>query len=61
MKGCHLYMKISSKGRYALRMMIDIAQHNTGEWITIKDISNRQDISMKYLEQIVTQLNKSGL
>lgn len=54
-------MKISSKGRYALRMMIDIAQHNTGEWISIKDISKRQDISIKYLEQIVTNLTKSGL
>ncbi|MDR1630427.1 MAG: Rrf2 family transcriptional regulator [Oscillospiraceae bacterium] len=54
-------MKISSKGRYALRMMIDIAQHNTGEWITIKDISERQGISVKYLEQIVTNLTKTGL
>jgi len=54
-------MKISSKGRYALRMMIDIAQHNTGEWISIKDISERQGISIKYLEQIVTNLTKSGL
>lgn len=54
-------MKISSKGRYALRMMIDIAQHNTGEWISLKDISERQGISVKYLEQIVTNLTKSGL
>ena len=54
-------MKISSKGRYALRMMIDIAQHNAGEWISIKDISERQGISIKYLEQIVTNLTKSGL
>jgi len=54
-------MKISSKGRYALRMMIDIAQHNIGEWISIKDISERQGISIKYLEQIVTNLTKSGL
>jgi len=54
-------MKVSSKGRYALRMMIDIAQHNTGEWISVKDISKRQGISVKYLEQIVTILNKSGL
>ena len=54
-------MKISTKGRYALRMMIDIALHNTGEWISLKDISNRQGISIKYLEQIVTSLTKSGL
>ncbi|MDP4119801.1 MAG: Rrf2 family transcriptional regulator [Bacillota bacterium] len=54
-------MKISSKGRYALRMMIDIAQHNNGEWISIKDISERQGISLKYLEQIVTNLTRSGM
>lgn len=54
-------MKISSKGRYALRMMIDIAEHNSEEWVSIKDISERQGISVKYLEQIVTSLTKSGL
>lgn len=54
-------MKISSKGRYALRMMIDLAQHNTGEAVSIKDISQRQDVSVKYLEQIVTNLTRSGL
>jgi Rrf2 family protein len=54
-------MKISSKGRYALRMMVDIADQNNGKWISIKDISDRQGISIKYLEQIVTNLNKSGL
>jgi len=54
-------MKISTKGRYALRMMIDIACQKNGEWISIKDISQRQGISIKYLEQIVTGLTKSGL
>lgn len=54
-------MKISTKGRYAMRMMIDIAQQDSGEWISIKDISERQGISVKYLEQIVTQLTRSGL
>ena len=54
-------MKISSKGRYALRMMIDIAENNTGECVPIKDISRRQGISVKYLEQIVSNLTKSGL
>ena len=54
-------MKISTKGRYALRMMIDIANNSGGEWVTIKDISERQEISAKYLEQIVTNLTKSGL
>lgn len=54
-------MKISSRGRYALRMMIDIAQHDNTEWLSIKDISERQGISVKYLEQIVTNLTRSGL
>ena len=54
-------MKISTKGRYALRLMIDLAQYNTGEYITLKDISRRQDISIKYLEQIVSLLSKAGL
>lgn len=53
-------MKISTKGRYALRLMLDLALHNTGEYITIKSISIRQEISDKYLEQIITHLSKSG-
>ena len=53
-------MKISTKGRYALRMMLDLAVHDTGEFISLKDISERQDITVKYLEQIVTALTKSG-
>lgn len=53
-------MKISTKGRYALRLMLDLAIHNTGEYITIKSISQRQEISDKYLEQIITQLSKAG-
>lgn len=53
-------MRFSTKGRYALRMMIDLAQHNTGEYISLKEISKRQEVSVKYLEQIVTQLCKSG-
>ena len=54
-------MKVSTKGRYALRMMIDIAEHSDNEWIPIKDISERQGISIKYLEQIVTNLTRAGL
>lgn len=54
-------MKISAKGRYALRLMIDLAEHNTGEYIALKDVSARQEISMKYLEQIITPLSKAGL
>ena len=54
-------MKISTKGRYALRLMIDLAQHDTGEYIALKDISERQDITVKYLEQIVASLSRAGL
>ncbi|MCL2072179.1 MAG: RrF2 family transcriptional regulator [Oscillospiraceae bacterium] len=54
-------MRISTKGRYALRMMIDIAEHGDKGRVTIKDISERQEISIKYLEQIVLNLKRSGL
>ena len=54
-------MKISTKGRYALRMMVDIGLHDTGEYVSLKDISGRQDITVKYLEQIVASLTKAGL
>lgn len=47
-------MKISTKGRYALRLLIDLAQHNDSGFITLKDIAARQNISKKYLEQIRT-------
>lgn len=53
-------MKISTKGRYALRTMIDLAMNNTGENISIKAIAERQGISTKYLEQIISILNKAG-
>ena len=53
-------MKISTKGRYALRLMLDLATYNIGEPISIKDISKRQGISEKYLEQIISTLNKAG-
>ncbi|MCI6254542.1 RrF2 family transcriptional regulator [Eubacterium coprostanoligenes] len=51
-------MKISTKGRYALRMMIDLAQNQGDGYVSLKDIANRQEISKKYLEQIVAILNK---
>ena len=54
-------MKISTKGRYALRLMLDLAYNHTGSFIPIKNISQRQDISDKYLEQINTQLSRAGL
>ncbi|MGN0152077.1 MAG: RrF2 family transcriptional regulator [Wujia sp.] len=53
-------MKISTKGRYALRLMLDLAVYNTGEPIALKDIAKRQNISEKYLEQIISILNKAG-
>ena len=54
-------MKISTKGRYALRMMIDIAENDTKGRVTIKEISARQGISTKYLEQIVPNLTRAGM
>ena len=53
-------MKISTKGRYALRVMIDLATHDNGKYISLKEISERQEISNKYLEQIISLLNKAG-
>lgn len=53
-------MKISTKGRYALRLMLELATNKTGEYITIKSISARQEISDKYLEQIITVLSRAG-
>ena len=52
-------MKISTKGRYALRMLIDLAEHKECGFIALKDISQRQNISKKYLEQIIPIFNKS--
>lgn len=54
-------MKISTRGRYSLRMMIDLAQHYDEGYIALKDISARQNISKKYLEQIIPFLNRSNL
>ena len=53
-------MKISTKGRYALRIMLDIASNQHNEPIRLKDIAMRQDISVKYLEQIISILTKAG-
>ncbi len=54
-------MKISTKGRYSLRMMIDLAENYNNGFIALKDISKRQNISKKYLEQIIPFLNRSNL
>lgn len=53
-------MKISTKGRYALRLMLDLATNNSGEPVSLKDVAKRQGISDKYLEQIISVLNKAG-
>lgn len=52
-------MKISTKGRYALRMMLDLAMHGDDGYVALKDIAKRQGISKKYLEQIVPLLNSA--
>ena len=53
-------MMVSTKGRYALRVMIDLAEHNSGDYIVLMDIAKRQDISEKYLEGILATLSKGG-
>ncbi len=54
-------MKISTRGRYAIRVMLDLAEHNNGEYIPLMDIAKRQEISEKYLESIVSALSKNKL
>ena len=52
---------ISTKGRYALRVMVDLAEHHTDEYIPLKEIADRQQISKKYLETIVKELVNAKL
>lgn len=52
-------MRISTKGRYALRLMLDLAEHRGCGYIVLKDIAERQGISKKYLEQIMPILNRT--
>ena len=54
-------MKISTKGRYAIRLMLDLAEYSNNGNVSLKDISDRQSISLKYLEQIVNMLGRAGL
>ena len=54
-------MKISTKGRYALRLMLGIALRSEGEPVSLRDVAKQEGISDKYLEQIVTPLNRAGL
>lgn len=53
-------MKISTKGRYALRLMLDLAIHQGGGPVSLKTVSARQGITVKYLEQIVPCLSRAG-
>lgn len=50
---------ISTRGRYALRVMIDLAEHRNGRYIPMKDVAERQDISLKYIERIMPTLTKA--
>lgn len=54
-------MKISTKGRYALRMLLDLAEHQQDGYVALKDIAERQNISKKYLEQIIPFFNRSDI
>lgn len=54
-------MKISTKGRYALRLLVDLAQHQNDGFVALKDIAARQQISKKYLEQIIVILNRAAV
>ena len=54
-------MTISTRGRYALRMMVDLAEHGGEGFVSLKEIALRQNISKKYLEQIIPILNREGL
>lgn len=54
-------MLISTRGRYALRVMIDLAEHSNGEYIAMKEVAARQEISLKYLERILPILVKEKL
>ena len=56
-----IIMKISTKGRYALRLMLDLALNGQGGAVSLRDVARRQEISDKYLEQIVIRLSRAGL
>ncbi len=54
-------MRVSTKGRYALRMFIDLAEHCNNGYISLKEIADRQEVSKKYLEQIIPIVNRSDV
>ncbi len=53
-------MMVSTKGRYALRVLIDLAEHDAGGFIPMKDVVQRQNVSQKYMERIMSLLSKNG-
>lgn len=53
-------MKVSTKGRYAIRVMIDLALNDNGDYIPLKEVAQRQGITFKYLEQIIILLKRAG-
>ena len=52
---------ISTKGRYSIRILLDLAQHHNGSFIPMKDVAARQDISLKYIERLTPALKAAGL
>ena len=52
---------ISTKGRYSIRILLDLAQHYNGRFIPMKDVAARQDISLKYIERLTPALKAAGL
>lgn len=54
-------MLVSTRGRYALRVMIDLAEHSGGEYVPMKSVAQRQNLSLKYLERILPVLAKNSL
>lgn len=54
-------MMISTRGRYALRVLVDLAEHSANDYVPMKEIAERQGISLKYLERIIPVLSKNGI
>ena len=54
-------MMVSTKGRYALTVMVDLAKNDGDDFVALSDISERENLSMKYLENIISILNKGGM
>ena len=54
-------MKLSTRGRYGMRLMVDLAQHYAEGPVTLKAIAERQELSAKYLEQLIIPLRAAGL